>query len=179
MTSDVPLDQRDPQAWQAHLAEGNRTQPRKRVSADVLFRDEAGRILLVDPRYKPDWDLPAGTAEADEAPLDAARRQVAEELGVSYLGGRLLVVDWVAAHGPWDDALAIVFDGGVLAERDTARIRLRDGELQAYRFVDPADTGPLLRPYVRRRVRHARTAAVDGRTVYLHDGDPATPSGAG
>jgi len=52
MTPDLPLYQGDPDAWQTYLAEGNRTQPRKRVSADVLFRDEAGRILLVDPRYK-------------------------------------------------------------------------------------------------------------------------------
>lgn len=60
MTSDAPLYQRDPEAWQAHLAEGNRKQARKRVGADVLFRDDAGRILLVDPRYKPDWIYPAG-----------------------------------------------------------------------------------------------------------------------
>jgi 8-oxo-dGTP pyrophosphatase MutT (NUDIX family) len=70
MTS-APLFDRDPQAWQAYLAEGNRTQARKRVGADGLFRDPDGRILLVDPRYKPDWDLPGGMAEANEAPLDA------------------------------------------------------------------------------------------------------------
>jgi 8-oxo-dGTP diphosphatase len=52
-----------------------RKQPRKRVSADVLFRDEEGAILLVDPRYKPDWDLPGGMAEANEPPMDAARRR--------------------------------------------------------------------------------------------------------
>lgn len=72
--TEPPLYERDPEAWQAHLAEGNRTQARKRVGADVLFRDEVGRILLVDPRYKPDWDLPGGMAEANEPPLDAAIR---------------------------------------------------------------------------------------------------------
>ena len=41
----MPLYERDPEAWRVCLAEGNRTQARKRVSADVLFRDEAGRIL--------------------------------------------------------------------------------------------------------------------------------------
>jgi hypothetical protein len=39
----------DPEAWNAYLAEGNATQARKRVSADVLLRDEAGRVLLVKP----------------------------------------------------------------------------------------------------------------------------------
>ncbi|GAB1693387.1 NUDIX domain-containing protein [Krasilnikovia sp. M28-CT-15] len=170
MNSDLPLYERDPDAWQAYLAEGNRTQPRKRVSADVLFRDEAGRILLVDPRYKPDWDLPGGMAEANEAPLSAARREVAEELGLDYGGGRLLVVDWVAPHGPWDDVLAFVFDGGVISPRDRVGIRLLDGELSEYRFVAPHDVGRLLRPYVESRVREALDAARDGTVRYLHGG---------
>jgi 8-oxo-dGTP diphosphatase len=170
VSSDLPLYQRDPQAWQAHLAEGNRTQPRKRVSADVLFRDEAGRILLVDPQYKPDWDLPGGMAEANESPLGAARREVAEELGIDYRGGRLLVVDWVGPHGPWDDSLAFIFDGGVLREPDRVGIRLLDGELNGYRFVPPDEAGQLLRPYVESRVRDALAAAEDGIVRYLHNG---------
>jgi len=170
VTSDLPLYERDPEAWQAHLAEGNRTQPRKRVSADVVFRDETGRILLVDPRYKPDWDLPGGMAEANESPLDAARREVAEELGIDYDGGRLLVVDWVAAHGPWDDSLVFVFDGGVLSENDRGRIRLRDGELNEYRFLPPDEVGPLLRPYVLVRIREALTAVEGGVVRYLQGG---------
>ncbi|TMK43506.1 MAG: NUDIX hydrolase, partial [Actinobacteria bacterium] len=64
MTSEAPLYERDPGAWEAYLAEGNAKQARKRVGADVILRDRAGRLLLVDPRYKPDWDLPGGMAEA-------------------------------------------------------------------------------------------------------------------
>jgi 8-oxo-dGTP pyrophosphatase MutT (NUDIX family) len=170
VTSDIPLYQSDPAAWQAHLAEGNRTQPRKRASADVLFRDDAGRILLVDPRYKPDWDLPGGMAEANEPPMDAARREVAEELGIEYAGGRLLVVDWVAPHGPWDDSLVFIFDGGVLnAEQQTA-IQLSDDELGDYRFHEPEVASGLLRPYAWRRVREALNAVSTGATPYLHDG---------
>jgi 8-oxo-dGTP diphosphatase len=172
VTSDLPLYQRDPVAWQAHLAEGNRTQPRKRVSADVLFRDEDRRILLVDPHYKPDWDLPGGMAEANESPLDAARREVAEELGIHFAGGQLLVVDWVAPHGPWDDSLAFIFDGGVMVERDRAGIRLLDGELNGYRFVALDEAGRLLRPYVWLRIREALAAADADATRYLHDGRP-------
>lgn len=173
MTSDdIPLYERDPEAWREYLAEGNRTQPRKRVSADVLFRDDAGSILLVDPRYKPDWDVPGGMAEANEAPLDAARREVHEELGIEYGGGRLLVVDWVSPHEPWDDSLVFVFDGGVLTSDHRARIRLRDGELNEYRFFRPDDAGRRLRPYVWRRVEVSLAAITDGTTYYLHDGRP-------
>ncbi|HUR02170.1 MAG TPA: NUDIX hydrolase, partial [Nonomuraea sp.] len=59
-----PLYQRDPAAWRAHLAEGNARQARKRVGVDALIRDHHGRVLLVDPTYKPDWDVPGGMAEA-------------------------------------------------------------------------------------------------------------------
>ena len=180
MSSDAPLYQRDPEAWRAHLAEGNRNQPRKRVGADVLFRDEAGRILLVDPRYKPDWDLPGGMAEANEAPLDAAKREVREEMGIEYVGGRLLVVDWVSPHGPWDDSLMFVFDGGLLTAEEQAHILLRDGELATFRFVEGKEAGRLLRPYVWRRIKAALQAGTSNATVYLQDGrtsaeQPGTP----
>jgi 8-oxo-dGTP diphosphatase len=170
VTSDVPLYERDPDAWQAYLAEGNRTQPRKRVGADVLFRDDAGRILLVDPRYKPDWDLPGGMAEANEPPLDAVRREVLEELGIEYAGGRLLVIDWVSPHGPWDDSLIFLFDGGVLGETAQAQITLPDGELNEWKFCTPKECVRLLRPYVWRRAESGLVAASTGSFVYLHDG---------
>jgi 8-oxo-dGTP diphosphatase len=170
VTSDRPLYERDPEAWQAHLAEGNRTQARKRVGADVLFRDDANRILLVDPKYKPDWDLLGGMAEANEPPLNAARREVKEELGIEFVSGRLLVVDWVAPHGPWDDSLMFIFDGGVMIEDQQTRISLRDHELNEFRFCERDEAAALLRPYMWRRVEAALNALASGRTAYLHDG---------
>lgn len=53
-------DPADTDAWNAYLAEGNAKQARKRVAADVLLRDPSGRVLLVNPTYKPGWDLPGG-----------------------------------------------------------------------------------------------------------------------
>ncbi|MFI5897704.1 NUDIX domain-containing protein [Actinoplanes sp. NPDC051513] len=173
MTSDVPLFERDPDAWRERLAEGNRSQPRKRVSADVLFSDAAGRALLVDPVYKPDWDLPGGVVGADEAPIEAARREIVEELGIVPVVGRLLVVDWVAPHQPWDDLLAFVFDGGVLGEEQLASIRLQQGELRAYRMVAQAEAPGLLRDYVARRLVRAMASRDEGGTAYLHDGERA------
>ncbi len=170
MTEQPPLYERDPDAWNAHLAEGNRTQARKRVGADVLFRDEAGRILLVDPSYKPDWDLPGGMAEANESPLAAAVREVREELGIEYPGGRLLVVDWVPPHGPWDDSLMFIFDGGVLTTEQRASIQLGDAELREARFVTGDESRDLLRPYVFRRLEAALGAVANGMAPLLQDG---------
>ena len=172
MSSDTPLYERDPEAWQAHLAEGNAKQPRKRVSADVILRDRAGRILLVNPQYKPDWDTPGGMAEADEPPHLAVQRELKEELGLDIRVGALLCVDWVSPHGPWDDLLAFIFDGGELSDERIAGVRLIDDELTAFEFCTPEQARQRLRPYVWRRVASALDALGTGRVQYLQDGHP-------
>jgi len=172
MTGDIPLYERDPDAWQALLAEGNATQPRKRVGADVLIRDEHDRILLVDPRYKPDWDLPGGMSEANEPPAQTVRRELKEELGLDLHAGRLLCVDWVSPHGPWDDSLMFIFDGGTLSRGQIVDLKLPDGELRAYEFCAEEDIAARLRPYVWRRVAEAFQALKTGELRYLQNGRP-------
>jgi 8-oxo-dGTP diphosphatase len=153
-----------------HLAEGNAKQSRKRVSSDVILRDEEGRILLVDPRYKPDWDIPGGMAESNEPPHEAVRRELREELGLDITVAGMLVVDWVSPHGPWDDLLAFVFDGGRMSSEQMAGIRISDGELSAYEFCSPVQAQQRLRPYVWRRVAAALDALGTGHVHYLVDG---------
>jgi len=172
VTSDAPLYERDPEAWKAHLAEGNATQPRKRVSADVILRDCNGRILLVDPKYKPDWDMPGGMAEANEPPHRAVRRELKEELAIDLDVGELLCVDWVSPHEPWDDLLAFVFDGGELTTEQIAGLKLMDGELAAFEFCTEEQVQQRLRPYVWRRVAFALDALKTGQVRYLQDGYP-------
>lgn len=164
--------ERDPQAWQAHLAEGNAKQPRKRVSADVILRDSLGRVLLVDPTYKPDWDTPGGMAEANEPPKDAVRRELREELGLDIEVGELLCVDWVSPHGPWDDLLVFVYDGGTLTTPQIANLTFGDGELGAFAFCERQEAERRLRPYVWRRLEAALDALTTHVTAYLHDGQP-------
>lgn len=172
MSSERPLYERDPEAWNAYLAEGNARQARKRVSADVILRDPHGRILLVDPQYKPDWDLPGGMAEANEPPADAVRRELHEELGLGLQISDLLCVDWVSPHGPWDDLVSFIFDGGVLDEQAISQLRITDDELRAYEFCDEGQVKERLRPYVWRRVSIALEALTTGRARYLQDGYP-------
>lgn len=150
----------------AHLAEGNARQARKRVAADLLIRDEAGRVLLVDPTYKDGWDLPGGMVESNESPQAGVLREIGEELGLSLRIGRPLVVEWVGAHGPWDDQVVFVFDGGVLAAGEQASIRLRDPEIGGWRFVDTDEASALLRESVWWRVRAALDATEQGTTTY-------------
>ena len=172
MTTDLPLYERDPAAYRAYLAEGNEHQARKRVSADLLVRDAAGRILIVDPGYKPGWDLPGGMAEANEPPLAAVRREIREELGLDTEPQRVLCIDWVPPHDPWDDLLAFIFDGGVLTQDQIGSLRTADGELEAFEFCTADQVRERLRPRAWRRTAAALEALETGWARYLQDGYP-------
>jgi 8-oxo-dGTP diphosphatase len=170
----APLYERDPEAWQAHLAEGNAKQPRKRVAVDALLRDQQGRILLVKPSYKPGWDLPGGMVEANESPLDALRRELTEELDLNRPSYRLLCIDWVPPHGPWDDQISFIFDGGSLQSDECERLMGHDQEIVDIQFAHQEGFEDLLRPRLWRRVRVAlEILGCGGPPRYLHDGRPA------
>lgn len=63
-----------------------------------------GRVLLMRRAHEPElgaWDVPGGFCEADEHPMHAAERELAEELGLrgratAYIG------TWIDAYGPPD-----------------------------------------------------------------------------
>ncbi|MEV6977664.1 NUDIX hydrolase [Kitasatospora sp. NPDC093806] len=160
----------DPVAWNAYLAEGNAKQARKRVSADVIIRNSAGHVLVVNPTYKEGWDLPGGMAEANEPPHEAAARELREELGLEITIRSLLVADWVPPHGPWDDQLAFIFDACLVGGTDEAGLRPRDDELSEAVFLPGDEIPDLLRPRLRDRFGAALRALADDRTRYLHNG---------
>ncbi|MFJ8964496.1 NUDIX domain-containing protein [Lentzea sp. NPDC102401] len=135
-------------------------------AAGALFFDDAGRLLLVEPTYKPHWEIPGGVIEHGETPSEACRREVAEELGLVREPGRLLVVDW-APQGDQDRVL-FVFEGGLLTADD--HIRLQAEELGQYEFVTPDEAGRRLIPRLARRVAEALRARESGETRYLEHG---------
>lgn len=74
--------------------------------------------MLVNPAYRPDWDLPGGMVEANERPEAGVARELAEELGIHVPMSALtpLCLDYVPADDIWDDTLMFVFDAGTLDE---------------------------------------------------------------
>jgi len=142
--------------------------PRKTVAGGALIRDRAGRILFLEPTYKPTLDIPGGIAEYDESPYDACRREVKEEIGLDLEIGPLLVVDWVPALGPWTDALAFVFDGGVVE----APLTPDPTEVRAVHYLTLPEATPHLRPSMTRRLTLALQALTTTHPTYSDFGGP-------
>ncbi|MBM9507479.1 NUDIX hydrolase [Actinacidiphila acididurans] len=143
------------------------------VAAGVLLFDDADRVLLVDPTYKPGWEFPGGVVERGESPTRAGHREVAEELGIELTRGlELLVVDWEPPQPPGHGGLRLIFDGGRMPRADIGRLLLPDAELRDWRFVTEDEAAGLL-PQVRLdRLRWALRAREQGRPLNLEAGQP-------
>ena len=146
--------------------------PTKRLAADCLVTDEAGRLLVLDPPYKATWDIPGGMVEIDESPWRAARREVREEVGLDIQPGELLVVDWKSRDGDFSEVLAMLFDGGRLTPRDIDRIVIDPSEVRGYRFVELEGAGKLLDAELFARVSAGLAARRSASIRYLEDGVP-------
>lgn len=124
--------------------------PKHRVMGHVLFRNELDEILLVEPTYKDDWELPGGVTEPLETPREGAEREVLEELGIEVRLGDPVLVDWLPPCEGWSDALEFLYDGGTLSSTD--KFVLPAGELTAYHWVPEDELAKVVTPQSHRRL---------------------------
>ncbi|MFE7484953.1 NUDIX domain-containing protein [Streptomyces sp. NPDC057552] len=141
--------------------------PASSVSAGAVIRDERGRVLIVDPVYKPYWNLPGGHAEENETPRETCRREILEELNLDLDIGQLLVHATIPVEaGPPHEYF--IFDGGVVSARRQKEIRLQEGELRAFRFTAPGDlTDEDIAPFARPMWDSALRALSERRTIRI------------
>jgi ADP-ribose pyrophosphatase YjhB (NUDIX family) len=149
--------------------------PKKRIAAGVLFSDDAGRCLIVEPTYQTYCKLPGAVVEADESPFAATARVIRDELSLSADRGRLLVVDWVPPDPNRIEGLVFVYDGGILSADQTAHIALPPAELRRWAWCDDAEMRTVLPHRMLRRANAARQARIEGATIYLENGVPVEP----
>lgn len=131
------------------------------AAAGALFFDEEGRVLLVEPSYKPGWDIPGGFIEPGESPYAACVREVREEIGITPPIGRLLIVDWGRDERNCD-MLLFVFDGGLLSKSWRDRIRLDMEEIVNCAFTPVREVDRFLPAQHARRVREAAVLRLRG-----------------
>jgi ADP-ribose pyrophosphatase YjhB (NUDIX family) len=140
------------------------------MAAGVLFRDGLGRVLLVEPSYKPNWEIPGGAVEADEPPWETATRELAEELGTDRPLGRLLVVDYVRPHDSRPEGVVFVFDGGVLDETDVVGMALPEQEIRSAGFYTLTEARQRVKPLLADRIAVALEAVEQGVTALCDHG---------
>jgi 8-oxo-dGTP pyrophosphatase MutT (NUDIX family) len=153
----------------------NATLPRKRAISQLLVRDPDGRVLLCQLTYKVDWDLPGGVVEPGESPRVGVGRETSEELGLAIEPGRLLLTDWLPPWGGWDDAVGLVFDGGVLHPSALERVTLAPKEIRSVEFCTPEQVAQRAADFTTRRIS-AALAVVDDpgeRAAYTESGRPS------
>ena len=148
------------------------------LAAGVLLFDEADRVLLVDPTYKPGWEFPGGVVEPGEPPGQAGVREVAEELGVRLEQPLpLLVVDWEPPRPPGYGGLRLLLDGGRLTAEAARQVLLPGAELRGWRFVTEDEAARLLPPQRLIRLRWALRARAPGTPALSGGGRPGRLTG--
>lgn len=131
-------------AWYASV-------PKLALSANAVLRDPQGRIALVRNTYREGWSLPGGVVDDNEAPADAAVREVLEELGHTVSGpASLLAVQWAARGSGPVQFLSLTFDVGSCP--DPAALVPQEEEIAEIVFFPPDALPDGVRPFIRERI---------------------------
>lgn len=148
-----------------------KTIPKKFMGAGVIFVDSHDRVLVLETTYKERWEVPGGIIDQEESPLDAAVREVKEELGIDVDRTllKLTTIDFQHTQGVKPDNIQFHFWGGVI---DPTAIVLDSDELKSFKFIDPSELEVYCKPALARRTLATLQAAKEGKMVYLEDGYP-------
>ncbi|TQK71964.1 MULTISPECIES: NUDIX hydrolase [unclassified Nocardioides] len=171
LVDDVPVH--EPGGFRALL---NSFLPRKRGIGQMLVRDCDGsdgsepRVLMCNLTYKTDWDLPGGVVEVGESPRVAVAREVEEELDLTIDAGALLLTDWLPPWGGWDDALCLVFDGGVHPASIVQQVVPQPREIKTADFLTLAEIDERAADFTARRVRAALASLAGTGPAYTESG---------
>lgn len=125
--------------------------PRTLSSGVIVVRHQAGHLRFLLLRAYQHWDFPKGLVEAGESPIEAARREVAEETTLTEL-----VFRWGEEYvetGPyWRNKVARYY----LAEAPAGEVSLPVNpdlgrpEHEEFRWVTREEADELIRPRVAR-----------------------------
>lgn len=165
LATDIPVE--DAAGFRSLL---NSFLPRKRAIGQMLIRDPDDRVLLCQLTYKRDFDLPGGVVEVGESPREATSREVAEELALEIPAGDLVLTDWLPPWGGWDDAVCLVFDGGVHPPDLVDRIVKQDREIRGAGFYTLDEARELCADFTARRIESALARIAGGGSAYTESG---------
>jgi 8-oxo-dGTP pyrophosphatase MutT (NUDIX family) len=137
--------------------------PKKRWWAGALFFNTQWRILLLEPSYKDDWEIPWGIIEGNESPKETCVREVKEELWLDIEIWELLCLEYQREK---DDSYMFIFDGWILSDNEVKNIVLQESEILSYHFltVEEIESKLLSKMFV--RIQKAVIAKKNNEIVY-------------
>lgn len=104
--------------------------PSYTVGAICVIERPDGAVLLVQQTYRNHWGIPGGLLKRGEAPTDAARREVFEEVGIAVelIGEPAVVVDAVPQR------IDMVYRARPIALTELEHVRPRSPEIREARW---------------------------------------------
>ncbi len=142
------------------------TLPTKRMAAGALIT-RGGEILIVEPTYKENWEIPGGAIEKDESPRDALQRELIEELGSQATIGRPLVIEYQSSTKEKSESVMFIFE---VIIPDAAQFAIPNEEIKSFRFVPEEHLDQYLVERLARRLRFALKSLSSDRLIYLENG---------
>lgn len=159
----------------------------RRLAGLWLILDQ-DRVLVVNPAYGGKtgfYQLVGGSAVANEAPDEAARREAYEETGLTLVPDTLLITDYVTRNEKSGavEGTNLVFlhrlrpDDTIVLNAGTPQGE--EPELLDYTWLTADQLDEHCKPYQARRIRAALAAAADpSQRGYLVEGRPVTHDAA-
>lgn len=140
--------------------------PKKRIAVGVLiFR--GNKLLIVEPSYQKEWQVPGGVVDADESPLAAALRECREEIDCDVTHLRLRCIDYRSKSETLGDSVQFIFEGDIGDQAPKP-----DGdEIKSIAWVSKEEAFEKLFPPLSARVRAALSAT---GVVYCENGAPVS-----
>lgn len=140
-------------AYRALLAFWFVFRPLRRGVAIAVWRE--GRVLAIRNSYRRGLALPGGGIHRGETPVDAAERELREEVGIHAAPGGLHYVGEITASFEWKRDRCAFFE---LVVEDRVEPRVDRREVVWAGFVAPVETPregwtPPVRAYLERRER--------------------------
>jgi 8-oxo-dGTP diphosphatase len=142
----------------------------KFVGAGALIFDDDGRFLVIKHRWRDAWEYPAGAADGIETPLDAAQREVQEEVGLKPTDFKFIGVDQVQSYAP-NGNLIFTFSARV-KNSQAHEVKLDLFEATEHRWVTREEALSLTSGDYNTRLRALFQACDTGTPVYLEFGRP-------
>ena len=143
--------------------------PRKRVSAGALFFNTKNQLLIVKPNYKDNWLLVDGSVEAKESPYQGIKRELKEEIGLSFRP-HPICIEYKLRKNFQSETIYILFYGGVLNQKQINSIKLQKSELEEYKFISPKSAIKVLSKTAGARIPHCLRAIKNKELIYLENG---------